>query len=124
MGRSTIGDISTRLLTQFVTNLEAQLAATAPADASRRRPPLPRTRRRDGGGGRRDPARAPTSPTRTARRPPPRAGGRGRTVRVIEGPEAEPVNLLETAGTSNLIKIAVPVVILIAVIVALVVWLV
>ena len=44
-------------------------------------------------------------------------------IRIIDGPEAEPVNLLETAGTGNLIKIAVPVVDLIAVIVALIIWL-
>ncbi len=44
-------------------------------------------------------------------------------VRIIEGPEAEPVDLLQTAGTTNLIKIAIPVVVLIAVVVGLVIWL-
>ena len=68
MGRSTIGDISTRLLTQFVENLVAE-------------------------------------------------------VRTIDGPEAEAVDLTRIAGTGTLVKIAVPVVVLIAVIVALVVWL-
>ncbi len=156
MGRSTIGDISTRLLGQFVTNLEAQLAATPPT-ASPETPASP---------GAASPAAAspaaasPAAASPAAAEPaaaepaaeqveevaailpgPNVADANGATtapaqqaaaqataqsaapIRTIDGPEAEPVNLLETAGTTNLIKIAVPVVILIAAIVAVVIWL-
>ncbi|MEU0559447.1 SRPBCC family protein [Dactylosporangium sp. NPDC006015] len=109
MGRSTIGDISTRLLGQFVTNLEAQLAESTPAAS-----PADRVEEVE--------AVLPTAPV-------PDANGvttapAQQAVRVIDGPDAAPVNLLETAGTTNLVKIAVPVVILVAAVVALVVWLV
>ncbi|MET7419351.1 SRPBCC family protein [Dactylosporangium sp. NPDC005555] len=117
MGRSTIGDISTRLLGQFVTNLEAQLAETPPSagqveevEAILPTAPVP-----DANGVTTAPAnQAAAQVTEQSAAP----------VRTIDGPEAEPVNLLETAGTTNIIKIAVPVVVLVAVIVALVVWLV
>ncbi|WP_327007896.1 SRPBCC family protein [Dactylosporangium sp. NBC_01737] len=139
MGRSTIGDISTRLLGQFVTNLEAQLAATEPAAAEPATAAAPAAV---------EPATAaePAAAVEPAAQPAaaeqveevaailptaavPDANGATtapaqQAVRVIEGPEAEPVNLLETAGTTNIIKIAIPVVVLIAVIVALVIWLV
>ncbi|MEV4515350.1 SRPBCC family protein [Dactylosporangium sp. NPDC049525] len=152
MGRSTIGDISTRLLGQFVTNLEAQLAAdppvTAPAAAPVAAPAavsadapaaaaepaepaaadpaaaaaqvdevvavLPGTNVADANGATTAPAQQAAAQT-TAQGAVP--------IRTIDGPEAEPVNLLETAGTTNLIKIAVPVVVLVAVVVALIIWL-
>jgi carbon monoxide dehydrogenase subunit G len=132
MGRSTIGDISTRLLGQFVANLEQQLAEKPPAAEPVAEPAVPVTAETlvttPGAAeqvaevaailptaGVPDASGATTAPAEQAAAAVP--------IRVIDGPEAEPVNLLETAGTGNLIKIAVPVVVLIAVIVALVVWL-
>lgn len=165
MGRSTIGDISTRLLGQFVANLEQQLAETPPAPAAS---PAETSASTPAGAGQTEtlvatpaaapaetlvntpatataPATAPAPATATAPAPatapaetlvntPAGAtptqtlvntpAGAEQAVRVIDGPEAAPVNLLETAGTGNLIKIAIPVVVLVAAIVALVVWLV
>ncbi|MGI5245780.1 SRPBCC family protein [Dactylosporangium sp. CA-139066] len=94
MGRSTIADISTRLLTQFVENLEQQLAAESTVEAP-------------------GPEAAPEPVAEAAP-----------AVRVIDAPEAEAVDLTKVAGTSTLLKLALPVVVVLAAIVALVVWLV
>ncbi|HTJ39294.1 MAG TPA: SRPBCC family protein [Dactylosporangium sp.] len=99
MGRSTIADISTRLLTQFVENLEKQLAEESAA--------------------------APSAvQEEAAAAPEPAAEEPKAEVRVIDAPEAEAVDLTKVAGTSTLLKLAVPVVVVVAAIVALVVWLV
>ncbi|GAA2350791.1 SRPBCC family protein [Dactylosporangium salmoneum] len=90
MGRSTIADISTRLLTQFVTNLEEQLTA--------------------------DQSTADQSTVDVVEEAP---------VTALEAkPEVEAVNLTAVAGTGTLLKLALPVVVVVAAIVALVVWLV
>jgi carbon monoxide dehydrogenase subunit G len=224
MGRGTIGDISTRLLTQFVTNLEAQLAATpptattapaattaptraapaAPADSAAPTASVapttsvapaasaasaatiapadstaPTTLTTSAAPAAPTTSAAPTAPTTSAAPtasttsaapaataatasapveetsadssdpaeqvavvaaivPTPNvpdasgattapadhaAAQTAAPIRIIDGPEAEPVNLLETAGTTNIIKIAVPVIVLIAAIVALIIWL-
>ncbi|MDG6107523.1 SRPBCC family protein [Dactylosporangium aurantiacum] len=191
MGRSTIGDISTRLLGQFVTNLEAQLAAsdTAPAagaaasdaaasgaadsgapaaaaaptaaaaTAATAAPTAEAATAVAAPTAEAAPAAAPAAAASAAAAPAaaspaaaaapveavtdgqvaevvailppgnvPDANGvttapAEQAVRIIEGPEAEPVDLLQTAGTTNLIKIAIPVVVLIAVVVGLVIWL-
>ncbi|MGI5180464.1 SRPBCC family protein [Dactylosporangium sp. CA-152071] len=122
MGRSTIGDISTRLLGQFVTNLEAQLAEAPPSAETSPSAEEPPSSAEQVEQVEQVEAIVPTAPV-------PDANGvttapAQQAVRVIEGPEAAPVDLLETAGTTNIVKIAVPVVILVAVIVALIVWLV
>ncbi|MEV8511022.1 SRPBCC family protein [Dactylosporangium sp. NPDC051484] len=109
MGRSTIADISTRLLTQFVDNLENQLTAeeaTAPAVAEPAAPVVA------------EPAAPvvaePAAPVAVEAQP---------ETRVIDSPEAEAVDLTKVAGTATLVKLAVPIVVVIAAIVALVVWL-
>jgi carbon monoxide dehydrogenase subunit G len=79
MGRSTIADISTRLLTQFVANLEQQLATETTTS---------------------------TEPS------------------TVDLPEAPPVDLTRVAGTGTLVRLALPVVIAVAAVVAIVVWLV
>ncbi|WP_432980775.1 SRPBCC family protein [Dactylosporangium sp. CA-233914] len=102
MGRSTIADISTRLLTQFVENLEQQLAAeesTAPAAAE------PPAEVEASAADVAVPAQAPAVPLKTA-------------------PEVEAVDLTKVAGTATLVKLAIPVVLVVAAVVALVVWLV
>ena len=225
MGRSTIGDISTRLLGQFATNLEAQLAATPPAPTTTTVEPaaavaetptatevsevdaiLPAHTVPDASGATSAPAEqaaaaisathtptatatsaatptsvpAATSTTTSASAPagtptttstalptatsatttatteapadpitdPPASAAQvaevaailpahtvpdasgattapadqaAASIRIIDGPEAEPVDLLQTAGTGNLIKIAVPIILLIAVI-AVIIW--
>jgi carbon monoxide dehydrogenase subunit G len=94
MGRSTIADISTRLLTQFVANLEQQLAAeSTTAKPASEAPPT---------------VEEPEAPKEE--------------VRVIDAPEAEAVDLTKVAGTRTLLKLALPVVVVIAAIVALIVW--
>ncbi|MEV6926766.1 SRPBCC family protein [Dactylosporangium sp. NPDC051485] len=101
MGRSTIADISTRLLTQFVNNLEERLAAEqSTVDAV---------------------AEAPVAAPQEA----PSAAPQEAPVAALEAkPEVEAVNLTDVAGTGTLLKLALPVVVVIAAIVALVVWLV
>ncbi|MFF5233815.1 SRPBCC domain-containing protein [Dactylosporangium sp. NPDC000521] len=135
MGRSTIGDISTRLLGQFVTNLEAQLAETAAPSAETAAPsaetaaPSAETAAPSAETAAPSPEQVEEVEAILPTAPVPDANGvttapAQQAVRVIEGPDAAPVDLLETAGTTNIVKIAVPVVILIAAVVALVVWLV
>jgi hypothetical protein len=134
MGRSTIGDISTRLLGQFVTNLEAQLAAAPPTVAPEATaapeaaaPTVEDTIPAASGSVEEVVAIPPPATVVDANgattAPATQATAQAAGVRTIDGPEAAPVNLLETAGTANLVKIAVPVVVLVAVIVALIVWL-
>ncbi|GGM15420.1 SRPBCC family protein [Dactylosporangium sucinum] len=135
MGRSTIGDISTRLLTQFVENLEKSMA-DAPASTSVATPASTAT---DAVAPPAESATidaetvaevlpAPTAPdaagaTTAAAEQAAAAATEAPAVRKIEGPEAEAVDLTKVAGTGTLIKIAVPVVVLIAVVVALAIWL-
>ena len=94
MGRSTIADISTRLLTQFVANLEQQLAAESPAAEP-----------------------VPAAPSTVEEPEAPKD-----EVRVIDAPEAEAVDLTKVAGARTLLKLALPVVLVIAAIVALIIW--
>ncbi|WP_238016768.1 SRPBCC family protein [Dactylosporangium sp. AC04546] len=115
MGRSTIGDISTRLLTQFVENLEKSMAdapvtVAEPAAETPVEAPVETV------------AEAPVEAA-PAEEAPAAVATEAPAVRKIEGPEAEAVDLTKVAGTATLVKIAVPVVVLIAVVVALVVWL-
>ncbi|WP_432832177.1 SRPBCC family protein [Dactylosporangium sp. CA-092794] len=128
MGRSTIADISTRLLTQFVENLERQLAAedattpppAPPAEATTEAPVAPTAESTVDAAATTEPDLATTqsvvdTPTAEPDKP---------AVRVIEGPEAEAVDLTKVAGTATLLKLAVPVVIVVLlVIVALFLWL-
>ena len=89
-GRGAMADISDKLLSQFVENLNVLIAsqpASAPAPA-----PAPAAAADDGAAG----------------------------VRKIDGPEAKPIDLLETAG-APILKRALPVV---AVVAAVVIWLV
>ena len=89
-GRGAMADISDKLLSQFVENLNVLIAsqpASAPAPA-----PAPAAAAADGAAG----------------------------VRKIDGPEAKPIDLLETAG-APILKRALPVV---AVVAAVVIWLV
>jgi carbon monoxide dehydrogenase subunit G len=106
MGRSTIADISTRLLSQFVENLERQLAA----------PPTVETA---------EPTSTATATAKTAEAPAPAPAEAEQpaAVRVIDAPEPEAVNLTSVAGRATLLKLALPVVVLIAAIVAVVLWL-
>ena len=89
-GRGAMADISDKLLSQFVENLNVLIVsqpASAPAPA-----PAPAAAAADGAAG----------------------------VRKIDGPEAKPIDLLETAG-APILKRALPVV---AVVAAVVIWLV
>ena len=106
MGRSTIADISTRLLTRFVENLERQLAAPPPTEAPEAVAAAPESA---------EPVAAAPESTAEAEAP--------AAVRVIDAPEAEAVNLTSVAGRATLLKLALPVVVLIAAVVAVVLWL-
>ncbi|MER7001597.1 SRPBCC family protein [Dactylosporangium sp. NPDC000555] len=117
MGRSTIADISTRLLTQFVDNLEKQLAAEAAAAPAVAEPATPAAEETAA-----PVADEPAAPVVEEPAAPVAVETQPET-RVIDSPEAEAVDLTKVAGTATLVKLAVPVVVVIAAVVALVVWL-
>lgn len=104
MGRSTIADISTRLLTQFVENLEQQL--TAQDSAAAVEPAA-------------DVAAEPVADVPAAVEP---VVSEKPAVRVIDAPEAAPVDLTSVAGTGTLLKLALPIVLVLAAVIAVVVW--
>ncbi|MFM8857855.1 MAG: SRPBCC family protein [Actinomycetota bacterium] len=81
-GRGALADISEKLIAQFADNLNALIDAEGGA-------PAPKTEA--------EPTAASTSDTTSQREP---------TVRKIEGPAAEPLNLQEVAGTAMLKRLA------------------
>ncbi|MFM2234506.1 MAG: hypothetical protein RL296_165 [Actinomycetota bacterium] len=91
-GRGALADVSDKLLAQFSENLN-QLISAAPASA---------------------PAPAPSAPVVAETSPAP---SEQPTIRKIEGPEVAPLDLLDTAG-STIAKRAIPALIGIAVLVA------
>ena len=91
-GRGALADVSDKLLAQFSENLN-QLISAAPAQA-----PVP----------------APSAPVVAESSPAP---SEQPTIRKIDGPEVAPLNLLDTAG-STIAKRAIPALIGIAVLVA------
>lgn len=90
-GRGVMADVSSKLLAQFVASLEETVLAGA-------REPEPPTSGAGSGGP--DAAEGGSEP--------PPGPGRGEGVRRVEGPEAEPVDLMEAAGGA-LAKRLVPV---------------
>jgi carbon monoxide dehydrogenase subunit G len=102
-GRGAMADISDKLLAQFVVNLNEMIAAsdTAPAAAA----PVAET-----------PAPAPAVATETATDAP--AEPAQPTVRKIDGPEAEALDLL-SISRGVIVKRALPVVVVVA---AIVIW--
>jgi uncharacterized protein len=96
-GRGVIADVSSKLLAQFVDCLERDvLSGPAPTATP-------------------SPAAAPEEAEERAEAPASTAGG----ARTVEAPEAEPVDLLRTAG-APVLKRVVPAVVVLAVIVAVV----
>ena len=95
-GRGVIGDVSSKLLAQFVDNLERDVLS--------------------GPGSGEDAAAASPSPTASAAPATPSASEGPRT---IDAPEAEPVDLLRTAG-APVLKRLIPALILIVVVVVVV----
>jgi MYXO-CTERM domain-containing protein len=96
-GRGALADVSTKLLGQFVDNLESQVLA--PKAAARAAAPAPE-----------EPTAAPAAPAA-----PPAAADDGAAAapkaasagpRKIDAPEAQPIDLLETAGASMLKRLA------------------
>jgi carbon monoxide dehydrogenase subunit G len=121
-GRSAMADISTKLLGQFVDCLETRVLSggpdsdsdTAPATETET-PTAPTTPSADPGAA----TAGPGSPVETAPAPAPGGvpsgtaatggGGQASDTRRIDGPEAEPIDLLDTAGAPAAKKLALPV---------------
>jgi hypothetical protein len=103
-GQGALGDISNKLLGQFVDCLEHRLAGDEPAEPQR---PAPRA-----------PDAAATSDTGGAAAEPERPGPPEER-RLIQSPDALPVNLLQTAGVPIVKRLAPPLA-LVAVLVGLV----
>ena len=94
-GRGAMADVSAKLLDQFVENLESTvLAETAGAPSSAPEPEATSSDSTSGNGA--------SAPSETGGEPTP-------AVRRIEGPEAEPVDLMDVAG-SPMLKRALPLV--------------
>jgi carbon monoxide dehydrogenase subunit G len=85
-GRGALADISEKLIAQFADNLNALIDAEGGAPAARTRPEPEK-------------ASTPTSKSDTTSQSEP-------TVRKIEGPAAEPLNLQDVAGTAMLKRLA------------------
>ncbi|MCB1017707.1 MAG: SRPBCC family protein [Acidimicrobiales bacterium] len=109
-GRGVMADVSTKLMAQFVENLEQTVLADdvdapaevdAPADADVVAP----GDEPEGPGPEDAPAPAPDAPV----------------VRTIDAPEAAPLDLMEVAGARTMAKIAVPAVVLVVILVGLLV---
>ncbi len=103
-GRGVMAEVSAKILKQFVTNLEHDVlnAPDAPAQS----------------------AAAPAAPQSAAPQSAAASNGNGASaarpaVRLVDAPEAEPVNLMDAAGAS-LVKRLVPVVVMLGVV--LIVW--
>ncbi|HMF83899.1 MAG TPA: SRPBCC family protein [Acidimicrobiia bacterium] len=98
-GRGVIGDVSSKLLGQFVDNLERDVLAGSPGSDPDPRAPA-----------------ASVAPGPSAEAPPPAPPESRRT---IDAPEAEPVDLLRTAG-APVLKRVLPALVLIVVVVVVV----
>lgn len=105
-GRGAIADVSTKLMGQFAENLEALLDETpapeAPDDAASGDAAPPETASATT-------AAATTDATTAAAAP----AGTTSTIRKIDSPEPEAVDLLDVAGTPLLKRLAVPAVIIV-----------
>lgn len=131
-GRSAMADISTKLLGQFVDCLETRVLSGGPdsdsdadpASADGTEPPTaaPAPSAPTGPAADHDPGAAtagPGSPVETAPAPAPGGvptgtaatggGGQASDTRRIDGPEAEPIDLLDAAGAPAAKKLALPV---------------
>jgi carbon monoxide dehydrogenase subunit G len=100
-GRGVMADVSSKLLGQFVTCLHSTVLGE-PADGG---------------------TAAPSGATASASAPAPPPAGSTAAVRKIDGPEAQPVDLMKAAGGA-VMKRFVPVAVVGAVVVAVVIWLV
>ena len=109
-GRGVMADVSTKLMAQFVENLETTVlagdgAGEAAADTETGTDTGDVTESPEGPGDGAEPAPAPDAPV----------------VRTIDAPEAAPLDLMEVAGAKTMAKIALPVVVLAAILVVLLV---
>lgn len=125
-GRSAMADISTKLLGQFVDCLETRVLSGGPdpdaAPATDTATPAPAPASPSAPTADPDPGAAtagPGSPVETAPAPAPGGvptgtaatggGGQASDTRRIDGPEAEPIDLLDAAGAPAARKLALPV---------------
>jgi carbon monoxide dehydrogenase subunit G len=98
-GRGVIADVSTKLLGQFVQNLERDVLSAPAADESAAAPG-------PGGGGAIVEQASEIAGPAPATTPPATATAAPSGPRTIDSPEAEPVDLLGTAGTPVLKRLA------------------
>lgn len=104
-GRGVMADVSSKLMAQFVENLETTVLAGESADNAPAAAVVGETAAADADAPGDEPAPAPDAPV----------------VRTIDAPEAAPLDLMEVAGAKTMAKIALPVVVLAAILVVLLV---
>ena len=110
-GRGVMADVSAKLLAQFVQNLERDVLAQPTVDLVAADAADAAEAAAGGAGGDAGSAVAPTTLADPALTGPPTSNGAGHgdgevTVRTINSPEAQPVDLLEMSGTPVLKRLA------------------
>ena len=104
-GRGVMADVSSKLMAQFVENLETTVLADEGDAGDDATPAVDDTVTESPEGPGEGPAPAPDAPV----------------VRTIDAPEAAPLDLMEVAGAKTMAKIALPVVVLAVILVVLLV---
>ena len=117
-GRGVMADVSSKLMAQFVENLETTVLADdggADAGSEEADPPASGTEAPPGAD---DVTASPEGPGEAAT---PAPAPDAPVVRTIDAPEAAPLDLMEVAGAKTMAKIALPVALLVVILVVLLV---
>lgn len=101
-GRGVLADVSGKLMTQFATNLESSIAGSQNGGAPSAAASKPAPKRAARGGAPEEEAASKESAAATGAAP----GAAPSGARKIEGPAAEPVDLVQVAGPSLVRRIA------------------